>query len=176
MKYIDWMKVTTWIVLPLLAAFFYGAIVLSVFRGCWDGNNPLPAVRSDTVFVRDTIRDTVPKVVYSEVVRHDTVPIVGSGDAAAQPTEGFLAMTDSGVVVPISRKVYTDDSTYRAVVSGYRACLDEIETYRERQVITKTITKTKKWNVGVTGGLGYGLTTGRPDVFVGFGVVYNIPP
>lgn len=138
-------------------------------------------VAVDTVTVRDTVRDTVPKVVVSEVVRYvKERPVNGNDTAAAQRTEGeeeHLAMTDSGeVVVPITRKVYTDDSTYRAVVSGYKACLDEIETYRVTRIITKTTTKTKKWNVGLTGGLGYGITTRKADVWVGFGMVYNIPP
>jgi hypothetical protein len=45
-------------------------------------------------------------------------------------------------------------------------------------VVTNTVThyKTKRWNLGVTGGLGYGLMTRKPDAFVGVGVTYNLLP
>ena len=179
MKKIEWTNILTWIVIPLLAGIFYGAMVEIIVRSC-DGSHPLPAVRSDTVFVRDTIIDTVPRLVKSEVVRYvKETPISLHDTIYVSKNEENLYLTDSGeVVVPITLKVYTDDSTYRAVISGYKASLDEIETYRERQVITNTVThyKVKRWNIGVTGGIGYGLMTRKPDVFVGVGVTYNLLP
>jgi len=185
MKRIDWTRLLTWLIVPLLAAVFYGSIIYAVFRSCCDRNNPLPAVRSDTIIVRDTIHDSVPKLVYQEVVRYvketpvkqSPTPTVGCATAVPQPPSESVYLTDSGeVIVPISRKVYTDDSTYRAVVSGYKATLDRIDVYRQQMVITNTVTKSRRWNIGLTGGLGYGLVTGKPDLFLGVGVTYNLLP
>jgi hypothetical protein len=135
-------------------------------------------VAIDTVVCYDTVRDTVPKLVSQEVVRYvKETPILIHDTTVVLKNEENVYLTDSGeVVVPISRKVYTDDSTYRAVVSGYKANLDQIDVYRKTTLVTKTITTQRRWNVGVTGGLGYGVTTGRPDVFVGVGLTYNIMP
>lgn len=178
MKYIDWTRLLTWLIVPLLAAVFYGSIIFAVFRSCCDRNNPLPAVRSDTIIVHDTIHDSVPKLVYQEVVRYvKETPISPHDTVYMSKNEENVYLTDSGnVIVPISRKVYTDDSTYRAVVSGYKATLDRIDVYRQQMVITNTVTNVRRWNIGLTGGLGYGLVTGKPDLFLGVGVTYNLLP
>jgi len=176
----NWKNVLIWIVIPLLAGVFYGMVFSFIFGGC-NGEPPMKTVvTTDTLVFRDTIHDSVPKLVYRNVVRYvKETPISLHDTVYVSKNEENLYLTDSGeVVVPITRKVYTDDSTYRAVISGYKASLDEIETYRERQVITNTVThyKVKRWNVGVTGGIGYGLMTRKPDVFVGVGVTYNLLP
>ena len=178
MKRIDWTRLLTWLIVPLLAAVFYGSIIFAVFRSCCDRNNPLPAVRSDTVFVRDTIIDTVPRLVKSEVVRYvKETPVPLHDTVYMSKNEENVYLTDSGeVIVPISRKVYTDDSTYRAVISGYKATLDQIDVYRQQMVITNTVTKSRRWNIGFTSGLGYGVTSGKPDLFLGVGVTYNLLP
>lgn len=178
MKRIDWTRLLTWLIVPLLAAVFYGSIIYAVFHSCCDRNNPLPVVRNDTVIVRDTIHDSVPRLVQSEVVRYvKETPISLHDTIYMSKNEENLYLTDSGeVFVPISRKVYTDDSTYRAVVSGYKATLDQIDIYRKQTVITNTVTKDRRWIFGLTGGIGYGLTTHKPDVFVGVGVTYRLPP
>ena len=178
MKHVDWTRLLTWLIVPLLAAVFYGSIFFAVFRSCCDRNTPLPAVRSDTVIVRDTIRDTVPRLVQSEVVRYvKETPISLHDTVYMSKNEENVYLTDSGeIIVPISRKVYTDDSTYRAVVSGYKATLDQIDVYRKQMVITNTVTKGRRWNVGLTGSVGYGLLNGKTDLFVGVGVTYNLLP
>ena len=176
----NWKNVLIWIVIPLLAGVFYGMVFALAFGSC-DGEPPMKTVvTTDTLVFRDTIHDSVPKLVYQNVVRYvKETPISLHDTVYMSKNEENVYLTDSGeIVVPITRKVYTDDSTYRAVISGYKASLDEIETYRERRVITNTVThyKVRRWNVGVTGGIGYGLMTRKPDVFVGVGVTYRLPP
>lgn len=178
MSKIDWTNVLTWALVPFLAAVFYGAVVTVIVRSC-DGEPPMKTVvTTDTLIVRDTIHDSVPKLVYQEVVRYVKETPISLHDTVYMPkNEENVYLTDSGkVIVPISRKVYTDDSTYRAVVSGYKATLDQIDVYRKQTVITNTITKDRRWNFGLIGGMGYGLTTHKPDVFVGVGVTYRLPP
>lgn len=178
MSKINWTNVLTWIAIPILAIVFYASIIGVILRSC-DGESPVQTVvRTDTLIVRDTIYDSVPKLVYQEVVRYvKETPISLHDTIYMSKNEENLYLTDSGeVFVPISRKVYTDDSTYRAVVSGYKATLDQIDIYRKQTVITNTVTKDRRWIFGLTGGIGYGLTTHKPDVFVGVGVTYRLPP
>ena len=178
MSKINWTNLLTWIAIPILAIVFYASIIEVVLRSC-DGEPPVQTVvRTDTLIVRDTIHDSVPKLVYQEVVRYvKETPISLHDTVYMSKNEENVYLTDSGkVIVPISRKVYTDDSTYRAVVSGYKATLDQIDIYRKQTVITNTVTKDRRWNFGLTGGIGYGLTTHKPDVFVGVGVTYRLPP
>ncbi|MBQ0154754.1 MAG: hypothetical protein KBS70_08255 [Bacteroidales bacterium] len=100
-------------------------------------------------------------------------------------TTEYVAVTDTlrlrdtlFVALPIERKVY-EDSTYRAIVSGYHASLDEIQVYQRTQTIYERVERTKKqrWTLGVSAGVGgfYGFTTRRFDVGTGVmvGVSYN---
>lgn len=89
-----------------------------------------------------------------------------------------LYNTDSVLVpvrIPIESKTY-QDSTYRAVVSGYRASLDTIQVYpiHTYTTITNIITKQKRFNIGVQAGVGYGCFNKKPDVYWGFGVSYRL--
>lgn len=142
---------------------------------CCSGEVVPSAVKSDTVIVRDTVRDTVPKPVKSDFVGAiKERPVLLTDTIKLTDT---LYVDSSGLInIPITRKEYTDDSTYRAVVSGYKAKLDEIDVYRKTVYITNTVTKQKRWNIGLTGGAGYGLTTHKPDIFVGIGISFTIPP
>ena len=146
--------------------------------------------RIDTIVVTDTLRVIEPVEVERErlvtrwrvkAVRVDagaTDEPDGSTGApllSAAPTGTSLPSADSvEVELPITQKVY-GDSTYRAWVSGYRPSLDSIEVYRKTITIERTLVqKPKRWSIGVTGGYGYGLLHGRPDVFVGVGVSYRL--
>ena len=175
MSKIEWTNVLTWIAILLLAGVFYGMIFALAFGSC--GNEPpmKTTVKTDTLVVRDTVHDSVPKLVYQEITKYiKEEPIEWHDTTKMRDT---LYITKEGeVIVPISRKVFTDDSTYRAVVSGYKATLDQIDVYRKQTVITNTVTNVRRWNIGLTGGIGYGLTTHKPDVFVGVGVTYRLPP
>lgn len=79
------------------------------------------------------------------------------------------------VRIPIEIKIY-QDTTYRAVVSGYRASLDTIQVYPIHAIttITNTIIKQKRFNIGVQAGVGYGLFNKKPDIYVGLGVSYRL--
>lgn len=55
------------------------------------------------------------------------------------------------VRIPIERTTY-QDSTYRAVVSGYRASLDTIQVYPIHTITTITNIKQKRFNIGLQAG------------------------
>lgn len=144
----------------------------------------------DTVVVRDTVRVTEPKAVDSVVTGVIRVPIVvdgldghighdrlnGHDDTVGVQNVGKIGVSDTvWATVPRTQKRY-EDSTYTAWVSGYEARLDSIEVYRKTMFVTKTqtVTKRNRFSVGLTGGVGYGVFTRKPDVWVGVGVTLRL--
>lgn len=123
--------------------------------------------RTDTVVVRDTVRETVlvPKIRY--LTRVDTVLLKVPGDTVEVP-----------VMVPISRNVYEGED-YRAVVSGFRVSIDTIDTFRKTQTLTNTFIQRgevpgepKRWGIGVSAG--YALTPQGVKPYIGLGVQYYL--
>lgn len=122
--------------------------------------------RTDTMWMRDTVRETVlvPEVRY--LTRVDTVLLKVPGDTVKVP-----------VLVPISRNVYEGED-YRAVVSGFRVSLDTLDIFRKTQTVTNTVVqrvevpgKPKRWGIGVSAG--YALTLKGMKPYIGAGVQYN---
>jgi hypothetical protein len=91
------------------------------------------------------------------------------------PNFGKTVPDSANVVIPITQKTYKD-STYTAWVSGYDPSLDSIQVYpkTEYKTITNTIKMqdTKRWGIGIQGGVGYGKGGFTP--YIGIGVQYNI--
>ena len=79
------------------------------------------------------------------------------------------------VPIPIIQKRY-DDSLYTAWVSGFDPNLDSI--YLRLPTITETVTKTyyeePLFTFGLQGGIGYGITTHKPDLYIGIGGTINL--
>lgn len=122
--------------------------------------------RTDTMWMRDTVRETVlvPEIRYR--TRVDTVLLPIPDDTVEVP-----------VLVPISRKVYEGED-YRAVVSGFRASLDTLDIFRKTQTVTNTVVqrvevpgKPKRWGIGVS--VGYALTPQGVKPYIGAGIQYD---
>ena len=149
------------VVLSLLLALFV------IFQYLYHSNrNSIGnSLRIDTVTITkiDTVTITKPVVQYRYIT---------------QVITDTLYNTDSVLVpvrIPIESKTY-QDNTYRAVVSGYRASLDTIQVFpiHTYTTITNTITKQKRFNIGVQAGVGYGIFTKKPDLYVGLGLSYRL--
>lgn len=155
-------------------------------------HNMETSVHSDTV--RTEVIDTIPyfkpvpkdSVVVRYVTRVLKVTQPTAGTVAERDTslQGFYAqdsaqiMRDSAAVeIPITQKKYETDD-YRAYVSGYEPSLDSIYLYRETVtesvVMTRERVKKQRFGVGVTTGVGYGLITRKPDVYIGVGVYVRL--
>ena len=122
--------------------------------------------RVDTLTVRDTITREKPVFVDRYITRTETVLL---------PVHDTTVVRDSVLVdVPIERRIYQEDSLYRAVVSGFRVSLDTLQVYRTTKEITKyvTVPQRKRWGVGVQAGYGFGKDGMTP--YVGVGVSYNL--
>ena len=136
---------------------------------------------SDSKFITDTIIEKKSDTTYIE--KHDTLPIAKAEVITKYVT---ITLTDSvkcDTIIPVVQKVYSDDSTYTAYVSGLKhedlPKLDSIIT-RQRE-ITHTITQTirvkekrSRWSVGLQGG--YGITPKGFQPYFGAGLEYKIFP
>lgn len=134
----------------IVEAFVVAILIGAAFVwGKYEGKRlPEERLRVDTVFFRDTIRDTLllPQKIY--LTRIDTVYMRLPNDTVKVP-----------VLVPIERKVYETED-YRAVVSGFRPNLDSMEIFPRTKVITRNVeTATaakRRWiRFGIGVGVGY---------------------
>lgn len=120
---------------------------------------------TDTVIHYDTteIEIKAPTIKPVVVYVHDTVYSVDSVPVYVR--------------IPLTSKVY-EDSTYRAVVTGYRATLDSLRVYQKTVSVTNTVFKTEyklqkpKFSVGPQ--VGWGLNANGSGFYVGIGVQYNL--
>lgn len=152
-----------------MKALFYivaaALIAAAFFMGRCSGKPPDVGKDTVTVTYTEVVRDTdtvyKPTPYYVARIRTDTV---------------FLPSTDGGtaeVELPIEQKVY-EDSAYRAYVSGFRASLDSIFIYSDKQYIYETKTQykpPKRFTWGLQAGIGT-LYDGRFrfGAYVGVGV------
>ena len=127
-------------------------------------------IEHDTIWRDTTIYQPQPaetintgRVVYVKVPVKEYLP----GDTIHDSIE---------VPVPIMQKRY-DDSLYTAWVSGFEPSLDSIRLH-QREIHT-TITKyvqlpAKRFSIGPSIGLGYGIVTRKPDIWVGVTATWNL--
>lgn len=128
-------------------------------------NSAENSIKTDTVTITkiDTVTLIKPVIQYRYITQVITDTLYNT-DSIKVPVQ-----------IPIETKIY-QDTTYRAVVSGYRASLDTIQVYPIHAIttITNTIIKQKRFNIGVQAGVGYGFFNKKPDVYLGFGVSYRL--
>lgn len=122
----------------------YFCIGFLLGRGCHpDAPQPREVVRVDTLTVFDTIVKNKPIYITKEVERVDTVLLT------------TVERDTVAAVIPVERKVYAEDSLYRAVVTGYLASLDSLVIWPKTTTITidRTVREpAPRWSFGVTAG------------------------
>ena len=127
-------------------------------------------VKVDTLFIYDTI--IVEKPVIKKVETIDTLLL-------PVPTTDTLMLHDTVLIhLPIEQRQYSDPR-YTAWVSGYRPQLDSILIYQRTEYITKeikTVTKPKRWGIGLQVGYGVSLHNGQihPAPYIGVGLSYSL--
>ena len=130
---------------------------------------------------RDTRPTIVVKTVRDTLVIHDTI-------TAYKPVPFNVYVVDTMWVpvtvnktdtvwaqLPRTAKVY-QDSTYRAVVSGFRPSLDTISVYQRTKVITVTNNvriPPSRWSWGVQAGVGVNAG-GSVTPYLGIGIQYRL--
>lgn len=103
------------------------------------------------VLVRESVRDTIYVAVSDTVTLHDTT---------------FIRL-------PREEKVYSD-STYYAVVSGFRPSLDTLRIYAPTTYISSTqIESAPRWSLGITTGPGL-LVGAEGRIYAGWGLTLGV--
>ena len=127
-------------------------------------------VKVDTLFVYDTIFVEKPVINKVEIIDTLLLPV---------PVTDTLMLHDTVFVhLPIEQRQYSDPR-YTAWVSGYRPQLDSILIYQRTEYITKeikTVTKPKRWGIGLQAGYGIALHKGQihPAPYIGVGLSYSL--
>ena len=127
-----------------------------------------PVEIRDTLTVVDTAYIDRPVPKYVSVIKRDTVKL-----------RYFEIRHDTVLAeVPIERRVYQEDSVFRAVVSGFRASLDTLIVYPT--ITTITVTKpvevrkpAPKFSFGITTGPSV-LATPQGNVHAGLGATIGL--
>lgn len=132
-------------------------------------------IKTDTVTVVKIkeVHDTLPQIKTEKVIKYITLK--GKTDT--------LLVKDSvhgdSLTLPVVQRVYTDDSTYRAYVSGVRVGeypkMDSIAVRQKliERTITNTIERKQHWRFGVGVNAGVSIITGKPDMTAGFFAGYT---
>lgn len=124
-----------------------------------------PAVRVDTLVIRDTLKVTEPKYITRRVV--DSVPI---------PVIDTIRCKDTLYVVMEMEQVIWEDSLARVYASGISPQVDSVIHFTQDQIIIKEIpliqVKKTRWGVGIQGGVTANKDGLQP--YVGLGLSYNI--
>lgn len=148
-------------ILGIVLVLVLGGVVGYWLRGLRPGPEP-PEPQIDTLWIHDTLKIVQPVYVKERVV--DTLNIL----VPIHETDTML------VPVPITQRYY-HEKDYDAWVSGYRPSLDSIYVFKEIAIVEIPVVKTvsKRWGIGVQGGVTYLPKTGFTP-YVGVGVSYNL--
>ena len=90
----------------------------------------------------------------------------------------FEVVHDTAFVQLPREQVEYRDTSYRAVVSGFRPRLEELEIYQRERVVTiqtekmVTVPDRRRWGVGVQAG--YGITPAGFQPYLGVGVSFDL--
>lgn len=146
----------------LLGSFLLGR------RTAKEAPQPIEIIRTDTLWITDTIREIQPKIVRIREVDTMLLHVIDT-----------VHVNDTIQVTLPRTQAFYQDTTYRAWVSGYRPQLDSIEVYQKEKIVTITErvnTPPKRWGIGVQAGYGvtFGKGTWQGAPYVGIGVSYDL--
>lgn len=130
---------------------------------------PEPEIRSDTTIL--VVHDTTKITEFIEVQKEVR-------DSILVPVTEFQVVHDT-TFIPLPREYVTyQDSSYKAVVSGFMPRLEELTMYPKKEVVTiqteKVYTEYKRYKFGVGIQAGYGITPSGFQPYLGVGLSYNL--
>lgn len=129
--------------------------------------------------------DTIIKEMVDTFLVSNPIPVKEKYVCTITDTVYSVDSVKTPIKLDISHKTYEGEQLstggnkirYRAIIGGYKPTLDTLEIYAKLQAstIVKEITKykTKHLHIGPAVGLGYGMFTKKPDVFVGVTFSYS---
>lgn len=133
--------------------------------------------KADTSSTVEAFDVQEPKLKDSTVIHHVWVKLpIAAASQDSVPASQISYPDSAQVEIPIERKIYQEDSVYRAVVSGYNVSLDSLLIFHTTTTVTVTQTispKPAKWSFGITAGPS-ALVTPSGRVYGGLGVACGI--
>ena len=154
------------IIISIILSILFNLIYIK-YNNIYNKNNNIDTVeivKVDSFIKVDTVTKWYPKPVKIEI--KDTIFI--HSDSIEQSGDSIL--------LPRETKTY-EDSTYKAVVSGFKPSLDTLMVFPNTIYIStekvREIEKKDHWNYGIGVGVGYGLFNRKFDIYAGFTVGYT---
>ena len=191
----------------MVVLFLGAALIMAIGYGLWEHGTVKrlreQMAKSETIRVTevhtDTIPDTIPKKVAEKQVGVLKVPVndilsrlkhaYSAENVDIKQKEVEISAYDTmqptsidTIELPKVQRVYSDDSTYKAWVSGYDPRLDSINVYRKtiKETVTIQLPAEKKkrtfwqrFNIGIQAGYGLGLDDKKAHPYVGCGIGFN---
>ncbi|WP_163320685.1 DUF6808 domain-containing protein [Dysgonomonas sp. 520] len=141
-------------------------IVVMIFNKQTTHDTPAPipiTTITDTIYVRDSIIITEPKYI-TKYQTHITTDTLYTTDSVLVP-----------VHLPIETAIYQDSTPtykYKAIVSGYRATLEELNIYTCTPQYNTAITKYKpyKWSLSLGASYQPFNNTFHPSINIGYNI------
>lgn len=172
------MKRNTYYLIILIVSILFGLSLCYNFKQYRDLHEQPVKIVEKTVIKYTEKKDSMPEAKKETVIRYIKVPI--KADSAYLDSIG--ENKQDSICLEVTQKMYTDDSTYTAWVSGYEPQLDSIFV-RQKEILhsiveTRTVAtkKFRRWNLGLIGGYGYGFQSKQVEPFVGLGITISLLP
>ena len=191
----------------MVVLFLGAALIMAIGYGLWEHGTVKrlreQMAKSETIRVTevhtDTIPDTIPKIASERQVGVLKVPVndilsrlkpaystknvdIKQKEVNNSTYDMMQPTAIDTIELPKVQRVYSDDSTYKAWVSGYEPRLDSINVYRKtiKETVTITIPAEKRrrtfwqrFNIGIQAGYGLGLDDKKAHPYLGGGVGFS---
>lgn len=165
----------------IIATLFFLLLISLSFNIWYNIKEPEINIQEKKIYIEriDTIKERLPIVRKENVVKyiHDTLKVF----TLISDTNGHEKVIESSSIdieLPITQKVYSDNNSYTAWVSGYKPNLDSINVYNRytysdtEKIITKK--DNRKFGIGPVIYGGYDIQTKQLGWGVGIGLTYHI--
>ena len=167
------------LLLFLFCCAFIASLVYNYYQWSMMKNQPVKIERKTEIKYIEK-KDSMPEAKSSKVVGRTKIPFLCHHEQGTESLDSTREAVQDSVEVEITQKVYSDDSTYTAYVSGVNPNLDSIfvkqkeVTHSILETRTLQVKKFRRWNVGLIGGYGYGFKSKNLEPFIGVGITISL--
>ena len=167
------------LLLFLFCCAFIASLVYNYYQWSMMNSQPVKIERKTEIKYIEK-KDSMPEVKSSKVVGRTKITFLCHHEQGTESLDSTCEAVRDSVEVEITQKVYSDDSTYTAYVSGVNPNLDSIfvkqkeVTHSILETRTLQVKKFRRWNVGLIGGYGYGFKSKNLEPFIGVGVTISL--
>jgi len=167
------------LLLFLFCCAFIASLVYNYYQWRIMKNQPVKIERKTEIKYIEK-KDSMPEAKSSKVVGRTKIPFLCHHEQGTESLDSTREAVQDSVEAEITQKVYSDDSTYTAYVSGVNPNLDSIfvkqkeVTHSILETRTLQVKKFRRWNVGLIGGYGYGFKSKNLEPFVGVGITISL--